>query len=71
MLVKIGPAQSGQWRTAIGTEKGQLVPAKTFQNWRSALVEAGLVEVLSQETNTYQVTAKGKEVANGTLSSAP
>ena len=58
----LAEATSGDWRAAIEKKKGEPVSPKTFDNWRSALLDAGLVELVPG-TNLYrpvdQATSNG------------
>jgi hypothetical protein len=62
-LVMLGSAASGKWLEAVAAAKGGTLPPKTFQNWRSALVEKGFVELVPDQPHTYRATEAGCAIA--------
>jgi len=62
VLQTLGPAASGVWRKAVEEARSINVSRKTFDNWRSDLLEGGFVESLVADKHRYQVTAKGRAV---------
>jgi hypothetical protein len=58
VLASCAPTTSGEWHMAVNDAKGQSVKDKTFQNWRTALVEKGLIACVLH-TKKYQLTEAG------------
>jgi hypothetical protein len=55
-----GPMKSGDWRKSVEAQGREVLPGRTFQNWRKALLDAGLIEPESR--NRYQISEKGRAV---------
>jgi hypothetical protein len=66
-LAQAGPSASGAWRANVSMRRGVAdVPVKTFDNWRKALINKGLV-VRDPATRTYAVTTAGATLSMGSL----
>ena len=67
LLGRNGDGTTGrEWRTAVATETGNPVATRTFQNWRQALVQAGLVEAVpGTAPPRYRLTEDGHVRATG------
>ena len=59
-----GDLSSGDWRTAIGAARGCDVSARTFANWKRALLEQELVEEVPDNAHHYRPTETGRAIGN-------
>ena len=67
-LQQIGIGQTKEWRTATETKRGRAVSEHTFEKWRKALCDEGLVEAVGATVpRRYGLTDKGASAIDGSL----